>query len=119
VLGSVSIGGGIVFALSSRLGKVWAARILEEDRARFQAALQSMEHEAQRALERLKVETQKQVLVHRIQFETEFRAYQEIWQALADAAVATLQLRPVVEFLEKGKTEEQRKEEKRRQYAIV
>jgi hypothetical protein len=117
VLGSVGIGGGIVFALSSWLGKVWAARILEEDRARFQAVLQSTEHEAQRVLERLKVETQKQVLVHRVQFETEFQAYREIWQALSEAIVATLQLRPFMEYRGKEKTDEQWKEEKLQRYA--
>lgn len=41
-LASVGTAGGIMWALSSWLGKVWASRILEQDRARHEADLERL-----------------------------------------------------------------------------
>ncbi len=113
-LTSIGIGGGIVVALGSWLGKVWASRILEGDRAHYQVVMASAAQEAQRTLEQLKGELQKRVLVHRVQFEAEFKAYQQIWQALMPAILATLQLRPIVDHVDESVTEEERKQQRLR-----
>ena len=69
-----SLGGGalIVLGMSSWLGKVWANRILESDRRRFNEEL-----------ERIRGELEKTIHAHRIQFETEFKVLSEIWKNVA------------------------------------
>ncbi len=63
-----SIGGGafIIIALSSWLGKVWANRILEADKLKYQSALE---------------------VVNRYS-ETQFHLYNELWSSLCDLRIA-------------------------------
>ena len=70
----VSLGGGglLVLGMSTWLGKVWANRILESDRLRFN-----------QELERLRGELEKTTHVHRIQFEAEFKLLSDIWEKVA------------------------------------
>ena len=51
ILVSVGGGGAIVFALSSWLGKVWATRIADAERARFARELEGYKSELQQLLE--------------------------------------------------------------------
>lgn len=97
---SLGGGGAIVIALSSWLGRVWAGRILEQDRAKYQQALET-------ELERVRGDREKSVFVHRIQFEAEFRAYQEVWDGLSNCVASTLSLRPMFDNVPAGKTEEE------------
>jgi hypothetical protein len=69
VLASVGLGGGIVVAIASWLGKVWASRILEQDRARYRAGMLEAERQSQQLLEDFRNELQKKTHVHRVQFE--------------------------------------------------
>jgi hypothetical protein len=85
-LASVGSAGVVMFGLSNWLGKVWANRILEADRAEYS-----------KLVEKLREDGQKRILVHRVQFETEFQAYREVWEAIAGMVVAALQLRPILE----------------------
>ncbi|MCP3959878.1 MAG: hypothetical protein GY719_18695 [bacterium] len=94
----VSLGGGgvIVFALSSWLGRVWASRILEQDRAKYQEEL-----------ERVRGDRERSVFVHRIQFEAEFRGYQEVWKTLSSIVAKTFAFRPLLDYAPKDKTREE------------
>jgi hypothetical protein len=65
----------IVFGLSAWLGRVWAARILEKDRVRYQTQMQTL-------LVDLKTLSNKELFVHRLQFEKEFTVYSELWREL-------------------------------------
>lgn len=71
----------IVFGLSAWMGKVWANRILEKDRAKYQSELQTL-------LADLRVKADKELLVHRLQFEREFAIYQELWHEARILALA-------------------------------
>lgn len=83
VLLSLGGAGALLFALSSWLGKVWATRILEQEQAK---------HAEQ--LSRLKGELDKMIHVHRVQFEAEFRALKDIWQAASGLRSHISALRP-------------------------
>ncbi len=78
-------GGGavLIFALSSWLGKVWANRILEKDRARYE---KEMEDFRQRGA--------KQQFVHQLQFEKEFDIYYKLWGRLIKLGRAADRFRP-------------------------
>jgi hypothetical protein len=66
ILTSLGGGGVLVFALSSWLSKVWAARILEQDRKRYNAEIEELKA-------RLQVETKSELS----RIETEFSIIRE------------------------------------------
>lgn len=92
ILGSVFVSAGVLYALSTWLGKVWANRILEQDRARYQRELEAV-------LQRLKTASEKELFVHRLQFEKEFDIYFKLWGKLHDLRNAAQVLRPTVGFI--------------------
>jgi hypothetical protein len=106
VIAVSSLGGGaMVLALSTWLGRVWANRILEKDRARYQ-------REAQKSLQLLRDRIERGQFAHRLQFETEFKVYRELWDKVARVKSAAMALRPIVDIVPRDKTPEQLKEER-------
>ncbi|TMO83140.1 hypothetical protein [Pseudoalteromonas spongiae] len=83
----ISLGGAgaIIMALSSWLGKVWAARILEEDKNKYQVALEQLKSQYQ-----LDVEKNKSVFLR--YSESQFNLYNSVWVALCDLEKAADQL---------------------------
>jgi hypothetical protein len=82
------IGVPAIIGLSTWLGKVWANRILEKDRVRYQT-------EMERLLEDLRTRQSKELFVHRLQFEKEFDIYKELWVAVLALARTTREFRAV------------------------
>lgn len=102
-----SIGGGaaLVWALSSWLGKVWAGRILQQDRKKYAeeleavkekhaASLSRLHGEVEAMNRRLQAELDKTTHVYRVQFEKEFQALVEIWKAVSELRSEIAALRP-------------------------
>lgn len=94
ILTSSLAGGAIVFALSSWLGKVWASRILEQDRAKYQ-------REASQSLQLLRDRIERGQFVHSLQFEAEFGVYRRLWEKVVKVRNAALSLRPTVDYVSK------------------
>ena len=72
------IGGGItataiIISLSSWLGKVWANRILEQDKTKYKIQVDAL-------LQDLRTRESKELFVHQLQFEKEFDVYKELWE---------------------------------------
>src|SRR5258708_24768683 len=72
VLVSVGGGGAIVVALSSWLGKGWANRILEADRAKYAREIEQLKGELERSSRLLQGEIEKTIFLTKTHFETEF-----------------------------------------------
>jgi hypothetical protein len=68
IIASVGGAGVILLALAGWLGKVWAARILEEDRAKYQSELERLKGELEARNEALQGEIDKTIHVHRLHF---------------------------------------------------
>ena len=105
VLLSLGGGGALVAAFSSWLGKVWANRILEQDRARYQreiealrsqfeANLARLNSELDAANRRIQAELDKRLFVNRVQFEKEFECLARVWRAVAEVRASFNGLRP-------------------------
>jgi len=92
---SIGSGGAIVWALSSWLGRVWATRILEQDRAKYAREIEHLRAQYGRETEQLKTQLEKTVFVSRVHFETEFKALAEIWRNIADVRASISELRPI------------------------
>ena len=92
----VSLGGGgaIVVGISSWLGKVWANRILENQKAEHQKEIEGYKSELQKELERLNALQDKALYISKTQYDNENRIYQEIWKKLYKCTGASIRLYP-------------------------
>ena len=71
ILGSVGGGGAIVAGLSSWLGKVWANRLMAEEKAKYE-----------KELERLTKQLERKNYVSKVRFDAEFAIYRELNKTL-------------------------------------
>ena len=88
----------VVSGLAVVLGKIWVGRILKKLQAQLDATNQS-----------LKAELEKGLLVHKVQFEKEFKIYEELWSKLVELKKAALSLRPEFDMVDPKESEEERK----------
>lgn len=112
VLFSVAGGGAVTWALSSWLGKVWATRILQKEQNALQKERDSFHRESALLLQQRKSEHEKKAFVHSQQFKREFSVYEELWKCLVELRSAAVGLRPIVDFMDGGKGEEEIKKER-------
>lgn len=91
-----SLGGGtvLVFELSNWLGKVWANRILENEKAEHSKELERYKNELIEELEKAKAFNDKALYVSKVQYDNEYKIYMEIWAKLHECIVYTLSLYP-------------------------
>ena len=94
VLVSLGGGGAIVLALSGWLGKVWAERFLEKDRAAHAAKIELLKNDLDRTTRQYQAEIEKTLFVTKTHFESEFAILREIWQRVSEVRVSMLRLRP-------------------------
>jgi hypothetical protein len=92
---SVGGGGAIVLALSSWLGKVWASRILEQDRAKYAREIEELRSSLERTNRAFQGEIEKTLFVTKTHFETEFKILREIWQRVSEVRATMSVLRPM------------------------
>lgn len=55
-------------------------------------------------LQQLKRDAEKQVFIHQLQFENEFKIYDELWRNLIDLRAAISALQPIMDRTDEGKT---------------
>lgn len=61
---------------------------------------------------KLETEAERKNLIHKFQFEKEFNVYTDLWAKLIDLRNSTASLRPIMDTRERGKTEEEIKNER-------
>jgi hypothetical protein len=105
-----SLGGGslIVAALSSWLGKVWADRLMQRDRAKYSEELEKLRSSLEQSQRLLQGEIEKTIFVTKTHFETEFRILREIWHEVSVVRASMSQLRPKVGIVDIRQTKEER-----------
>ena len=91
-----SLGGGaaLILGLSSWLGKVWAGRILENEKAEHSQELERYKRELSEELEYVKSYNEKALYVSKAQYDNEYSIYMEIWGKLHECVIFTLRLYP-------------------------
>ena len=105
--------GAIIVGLSSWLGKVWANRILEAEKAEHQREIEGYKADLQKELERLSAIQSKALYISKAQYDNEYRIYQEIWQKLHRCAVASVRLYPGYEEFPIDKEEREKYQEEK------
>lgn len=89
IIASVGGAGFIVIGLSNWLGKIWANRILENEKEKHTKEIEKYKNELVMELEHLKRYNEKNIFVSKLQFEKEFEIYLELWESLFDVYVCT------------------------------
>jgi len=87
--GSTAI--AIIFGLSSWLGKVWANRILQQDKAKYKIQVDTL-------LQDLRTKNSKELFVHQLQFKKEFEIYKELWVSVLELDKAIIPLANDISF---------------------
>ncbi len=77
VISSVGGAAAIIFGLSTWLGKVWANRILEQDKLKYSSELEKIKN-------KLQSESEKQNLMFSLYFEGQFKLYNDLWVSLSE-----------------------------------
>lgn len=77
VLGSVGGAAAIIFGFSTWLGKVWANRILEQDKLKYSTELEKIKNKLQN-------ESEKRNLMFSLYFEGQFKLYNDLWVSLSE-----------------------------------
>lgn len=95
----ISLGGGgtIIFALSSWLGKVWANKILENEKKEHQLEIENYKSQLSISLSKINSINERTLHIFKVQYDKEFDIYQDIWEKMYDCIVGTLNLYPVFE----------------------
>ncbi len=102
----VGIGGsGVFVALAAWFGKIWASKILEKDRAKHTAEMEHFKSDIQKTARQLQGQIDRTLFVHRVQFETEFKALTDIWAKVTRLRRAMAALRPIVSIGPAAETE--------------
>jgi hypothetical protein len=73
----------------------------------------------QKSIEKLKRENQKSNLIHKIQFEKEFKIYEELWRNLIELRLQAGSLRPVVDSYDINESKEERKKMRLDKFVIA
>lgn len=85
---SIVSASGIILALSNWLGKIWANRMLEQDKARYSREIEELKNKFNKELEYYKgqIELSRQALSR--YSEHQFSLYNKLWLSLADLKIA-------------------------------
>ena len=112
----------VVFILMLISGIKWWSdfkklSILDDKRREAAKELEEYKLETQKELEGLRSGITKDQLIHKTQFEEEFKIYRELWSALAALADFTYALRPKYGTIDADKPPSQIKSERLREFA--
>lgn len=113
VLEILKIAGGtavIISGLGGFLGKLWVQRILATESTINAGKLQKLQSELDETKLKLQAELDRGLFVHKVQFEKEFKIYEELWSSLIKLRSATLGLRPMMDYIDPNEPEKERKQ---------
>lgn len=98
ILGSIGVGGAIIAALSSWLGKVWAERLMAKETAKYREEL-----------ERLTKQLERKNYVSKVRFDAEFAIYRELCSLTDEMERAVYMLFPAeIDHLPKDEDEQKK-----------
>ena len=106
VAGGASV---VISGLAAVLGKIWVGRVLNREKATHEADLKQMQAQLDVTNQRLKAELDKGLHIHKVQFEKEFKIYEDLWSKLVELRKAALSLRPVFDRVDPKEPEGERK----------
>ena len=106
VLGGL-LSSAMALPLAARyLGDFWVGKALAKQKAKYEGDLEGLRAHYAQELQRAKAELDSLVFVTRAQFETEFAAYKQMFEALGPVRLAMGGTRPMLSVVREGETRE-------------
>lgn len=97
LLGGATI---VLAALFAFIGKLWLSRDIEREKYNLQKQMIQIQNELSATNKKLEAELQRSIHVDKIQFDYEFKIYQEVWSSLVSLRMVTMRLRPTIDEVE-------------------
>lgn len=94
IIASIGGAGAIIIGLSSWLGKVWANRILENQKKEHQMEIESFKSQLQENINKVNAVNEKALHISKTHYDTEFGIYKEIWVKLLECIKSVNKLYP-------------------------
>lgn len=94
IIASLGGAGFIIIGLANYLGKLWANMALESEKAKYNKELEELKSNLKKEIDTLNKINEKALYISKVQYDNEYKIYQEIWKALNECTIATLQLYP-------------------------
>ncbi len=94
IIASLGGGGAIVLALSSWLGKVWANRILEREKAEHAKEIESYKSDLKKELDAINAIKEKALYISKAQYDDEYKICQVLWDKMFDCCLSAAFLFP-------------------------
>lgn len=113
----------VLVSLGAFLGRVWSARIANNETAMREAAIAKLRGEIDKYQAEFKaqldrqatefkaqidISAQKAIFIDKTQFEHEYEIYKLAWEKLVVMQQATLKLRPLLDYIDHNETKAQR-----------
>ncbi|HDT5893558.1 hypothetical protein ACK32Z_02265 [Aeromonas hydrophila] len=102
----------VLAALFGFTGKVRLARMIETYKANIQQKLLEVRAEVDNSSKKLNAELQSATYISQMQLEHEYKIYQDIWALLVELEIATLKLRPTMDYVDPNQSQEERVRER-------
>jgi hypothetical protein len=102
LLGGISAAAAVLIAF---LGRNWVMRVIERDKGRVQAQLESLKADLQSISLRVQVEAEKPRFVNKQQLENEYELHNEVLEKLIELRYAATHLRPVLDQADPSETD--------------
>lgn len=89
----------------------------KEDIGEITHEIEGIRNEYSKNIEVLKSNLEKKTHVHQVRYEHEFKVLVDVWDSLIHLRNTTIQLRPIFDVNDSSKTEDQKKEERLREFS--
>lgn len=109
LLGGATI---VLSALFGLIGKLLISRATEEIKHSFQIKVAALQSDLAKTNKKLDAELQRAIYIDKAQFDYEFQIYRDVWNNLVDLQAATLNLRPVFDYIDPAQSKEDRMQER-------
>jgi len=96
----------ILVALFAFISKIWLSKIIEKNKNELQIELKILQNELDLTNRKIDAEIQNSIYISQKQLEHEYTIYQEIWTSLIDLKRATMDLRPMMDYVDPNKKKE-------------
>lgn len=111
VIGGLLGGSVAAVALWKWLGDLMLGKIIERERAKYAKEIEALKAKYSQDIESYRARLDRSVFVTRAHFETEFEAYKNLFEGLAEVKFAILGTRPSMRLERQDETEEDKRKE--------
>ncbi len=109
IIAGLGGGGAIVIGLSKFFGQYWADKMLEKEKSKHTKEIEDYKSKLKVEIDKINAIQDKALYISKVQYDNEYRIYQEIWEVMHKCIIFTTALYP--QGIENVPSDEKEKEE--------